>query len=174
MPLFKNEKFDEDVLNRLKEVQFFSMYAHDDEIMNKVAGLFVRKRFSSGKVIINEGDYGDELFVLLSGEMDIVKETLQNEKYTVASLNADMGGIAVGELALIDNDQRSASVIANSECECLVIKRADFEKFGNEDPIIGLNITRAIASQLSSKLRKANSDVITLFSALVDEIAENE
>lgn len=82
-----------------------------------------------------------------------------------------MGGIYVGELALIDNDMRSASVVAKSECQCLVINRKDFIRFGDKNPEIGLSVTRAIATQISSRLRKSTSDVITLFSALVDEIS---
>jgi CRP-like cAMP-binding protein len=77
----------------------------------------------------------------------------------------------VGELALIDNDRRSASVIAKSDCQCIVINRHDFLELGDREPSIGLHITRAIARQVSLRLRKTNEDVITLFSALVDEIA---
>jgi voltage-gated potassium channel Kch len=100
-------------------------------------------------------------------------ESLRSDKkleYTVTTLNSGMGGIYVGELGLIDRDTRSASVIARSDCECLEIKRKKFLKFGNENPLIGLEITRSIAKIISSKLRKANTDVITLFSALVEEI----
>ena len=77
----------------------------------------------------------------------------------------------MGEIALIDHDRRSASVEAKTDCECIVLNRDSFLKFGNEYPVIGLNITRAIAQQLSQKLRKSSTDVITLFSALVEEIS---
>lgn len=163
-----------ETIERLKEVQFFKMYAENDEIIKRIALMCSKKMFKKGSTIIHENDYGDELFILLKGKIDIVKETMQKETYTVTTLNAEMGGIYVGELALIDNDKRSASVIAKTDCDCLVIKRQNFIKFGDENPDIGLNITRSIASQLSSKLRKTNSDVITLFSALVEEIASEE
>jgi len=165
---------DEKVLNKIKEISFFSMYENNDEVIKKISEMCSYESVTSGKVIIEEGEQGDKLYIILSGEIDIIKKTLQNEKYTVTTLNAEMGGINVGELALIDNDKRSASVIAKSDCECLVINRKDFIKFGDENPKIGLAITRAIAGQLSSRLRKTNSDVITLFSALVEEIAEND
>lgn len=164
----------EEILNKLKEVQFFKMYAGDEGIIKKIADMCARKEFKKGSVIIKEGEPGDELFIILKGRIDIVKETIQKEEYTVTTLDADIGGIYVGELALIDNDRRSATVIAESDVECLVIKRERFIKFGDENPEIGLNVTRAIAGQLSSKLRKTNADVITLFSALVDEIASEE
>jgi CRP/FNR family transcriptional regulator, cyclic AMP receptor protein len=165
---------DEVILKRLKEVSFFQMYANNDDVISKIVQICTKKTFKKGSYLIKEGDYGDTLYIILSGEIEILKKTLQNEKYTVTSLYADMGGLSVGELALIDNDQRSATVYATTDCECLVITRNDFIEFGDENPEIGLNITRVIASQLSSKLRKSTSDVITLFSALVEEISEYE
>ena len=174
MPRFNSISEDSEIIHKLKEVSFFKMYIDDDDVIKRIANMCTRKRFKKGGIIIEEGEYGDELFIILKGQIDILKKTLQNEEYTVTTLNADMGGICVGELALIDNDKRSATVTAETECECLVLNRDNFIQFGNDHPEIGLNITRAIASQLSSKLRKTNDDVITLFSALVEEIAENE
>jgi len=170
----KKLKNNEGIVAKLKEVSFFKMFEKDDETIRKIAGLCTKKSFKAGERIIKEGEYGDELFIFLNGGIEIEKETLQNEKYIVTTLHADMGGIYVGELSLIDNDKRSASVFAKTDCECLVIQRENFVDFGNKNPEIGLNITRAIAGQLSTKLRKTNADVITLFSALVDEIAASE
>lgn len=174
MPKLNGVVDDIEILKKLKEVSFFNMYADNDEVIKKIANMCTRKKIKKGNTIIEEGDFGDELYIILKGQIDIIKKTLQNEEYTVTTLNADMGGICVGELALIDNDRRSASVTAETECECLVLNRDKFIQFGDKHPDIGLNITRAIASQLSSSLRKSNSDVITLFSALVEEISENE
>ena len=170
MLLSKSVKPEEDINRRIREVSFFKMFADNKEIIGKIAEMTTRKTVNMGKMLIEEGDYGDELYIILEGEIDIIKKTLQNEKYTVTTLHTDMGGIYVGELALIDNDRRSASVIAKTDCEFLVINRKDYLKFGDDNPKIGLQITREIASQLSAKLRKTNSDVITLFSALVEEI----
>ncbi|HOT44764.1 MAG TPA: cyclic nucleotide-binding domain-containing protein [Spirochaetota bacterium] len=178
MPLFKKTKGlpegDDIILNKLKEVSFFSMFENDAEVLGKIASICARRQYRKGKMIIREGDFGDELFIILNGEIDIIKNTLQNESYTVTTLSADLGSINVGEIALIDNDRRSASVVAQTDCECLVINRDDFIRFGDENPTAGLAITRAIASQLCAYLRKSNSDIITLFSALVEEISATQ
>ena len=175
MVLFKRKKNQPDsvdvILEKLKQVSFFSMFENDIETINRIASMCSRRIYRKGKYIIREGDSGDELFIILSGEIDIVKNTLQNEQYTVTTMNADMGSVNVGEIALIDSDRRSASVLANTDCECLVITRDNFIKFGDENPTAGLAITRSIASQLCANLRKSNSDIITLFSALVEEIS---
>jgi CRP/FNR family transcriptional regulator, cyclic AMP receptor protein len=178
MPLFKKSKkgpeSNDITLDKLKQVSFFSMFEKDVDTMNRIAGMCSRRQYRKGKQIIREGDFGDELFIILNGEIDIIKNTLQNEQYTVTTLSADLGGINVGEIALIDNDRRSASVFAKTDCECLVINRDDFIKFGDECPKAGLAITRAIASQLCANLRKSNTDIITLFSALVEEISASK
>ena len=166
---------DEDlVIRKLKEVSFFSVFGNDREMMTKLAGLCGHKSFPSGKYIIREGHFGDELFIILNGEIEIIKNTLQNEPYTVTTLSSDAGCVYVGELALIDNDRRSASVMASTDCDCLLINRDDFIRFGDDNPLAGLAITRIIATQLAEKIRKANTDVITLFSALVDEVSVSE
>ncbi|HOO70884.1 MAG TPA: cyclic nucleotide-binding domain-containing protein [Spirochaetota bacterium] len=164
----------QEIINKLKEVEIFRVFARNDKVIGKIAKLCKLKTFKKGQVIIEEGEFGDELFIFLNGTIDILKKTLQNEKYTVTTLDADKKSIHVGELALIDNDRRSATVIAQSDCRCLVMKRDAFIAFGNENPDIGLVVTRVIASQISMMLRKATSDVITLFSALVEEISETE
>lgn len=162
-----------DIEKRLKEIPFFQRYADNEKIIKAIVSLCDVKNFRKGATIIREGDQGDELFIIVKGEIDIIKRTMQNEKYVVTSLNANMGGVYVGELALIDNDKRSATVEAKTDCECLVLNRENFIKFGDLYPEIGLHITRVIATQLSQKLRKTGTDVITLFSALVEEISGN-
>lgn len=164
---------DDEIFRKLKEVQFFKTYRNDNNIIKKIADLCAVKIFKKGASIIKEGEYGDELYIFLSGKIEIVKVTLQGEHYTLSTLDSGMGGISVGEFALIDNDKRSASVIAKTDCKCLVIKRHKFIEFGNQNPQVGLNVTRELAKQLSLMLRKTNADVITLFSALVEEIRES-
>lgn len=159
------------LIDKVKEVVFFKQYANDDKVIQGIIDICDAKVFSKGSVMIKEGDSGDELFIILNGAIDVIKKTLHNEEYVVTTLCADSGGLYVGELGLIDQDKRSATVEAKTDCECIILKRDKFLDFGNRYPEVGLNITRAIAIQLSQKLRKTNSDVITLFSALVEEIA---
>jgi CRP/FNR family transcriptional regulator, cyclic AMP receptor protein len=163
----------EEIIRKLEEVPFFKAYKNNATIIKKIVDLCTIKKFKKGTSIIIEGDYGDELYIFLSGEIEIVKVTLQGEHYTLPTLDSGMGVISVGEFALIDNDRRSASVLAKTDCVSLVIKRQKFIEFGNSNPEVGLNITREIAKQLSLMLRKTNADVITLFSALVEEIGES-
>ena len=107
------------------------------------------------------------------GDLMDKANTLAKERYTVANLSAEMN-IFFGEIALMDNDIRSATVITETECECFVIKKNDFEKLGDQEPKIGLAITREIAKLLCARLRKSNQDYINLFEALINEIEKSE
>jgi CRP-like cAMP-binding protein len=73
----------------------------------------------------------------------------------------------------MDKEVRSASVTAETNCEFLVINREDFNRLGEEDPRLGLLVTRAIGKELSKRLRRANKDMIILFQALVEQVAES-
>ena len=158
-----------EVVEKLKKIALFSDFADDNEKLLKVYKLMKIEKYSSGSSIINEGDMGDKLFILNKGTVKILRNTLNNEKYAVALLSSD-DNIFFGELALIDNDKRSATVIAESDCEVLSIHQDQFMKLCEENPLMGFKITLKIAKRLSGTLRKMNKDVIVLFEALVGEV----
>lgn len=124
-----------------------------------------------GSVVISEGTSGDVMYLIRSGRVRVEKRTPYNDTYTVSFLGREAGEF-FGELALLDREQRSASVVAETECELLVIDRASFEAFGDRHPGAGLVITRRIARNLADRLRRANEDIVTLFTALVHELEE--
>jgi len=72
----------------------------------------------------------------------------------------------------LDNDRRSATVIADTDCELLEINRTDFVKLGDKYPHLGLPITREISAIIASRFRKQGDDIIILFEALVGEVRE--
>jgi len=80
MPLFKKTRGlpegGDIILNKLKEVSFFSMFENDMEVLGKISSICSRRQYRKGKMIIREGDFGDELFIILNGEIDIIKNTL--------------------------------------------------------------------------------------------------
>ena len=129
------------------------------------------QQVGSGKAIVEEGSVGDAMFVLMEGRVRVEKRTPADDRYTVTFLSHEKGDF-FGELGLLDSDRRSATVTAESDCEVIVIERERFLNFGNANPAAGLSITRRIASNLATRLRRANDDVITLFAALVHEVEE--
>jgi hypothetical protein len=84
------------------------------------------RNFGDGENIFHQGDQGHELFIILSGRCVVRKSERPGLPLVdVAHLRA---GNHFGELALVNDSVRSASVFANGACECIVIQRTAFEK----------------------------------------------
>ena len=160
------------VIEKLKKVKLFGNLGDDEERLAKLRRIVTWKQCKAGDEVLSEGTEGSELFILQKGTVRITKRTIDQERYTIVTLN-DHQDAFFGELALLDNEVRSASVIAETNCEFLVINREDFNQLGEEDPRLGLLVTRAIGKELSKRLRKANEDMVILFQALVDQVAES-
>ena len=156
-------------LARLSNIVLFKDFKDNIEVLKKIEGLFTEMKVKKGAVIIKEGDEGDELYIIKSGAVRILKNTLQNEAYTVVNLNAGQN-VFFGEIGLLLNDKRSATVTAEVDSTFMVTNRKKFLDFGEKEPYIALLISRQLAQMLSKRLTKSNQDVVTLFSALVDEI----
>ncbi len=159
----------QNVRERLEKISLFSEVSKKPEDMDKLIEICRTRRYREGETIITEGDIGSEMFVVLSGGVEILKQTRAGDNYTVVSLKAE-NNVFFGELALIDDDKRSATVLSAMDSEFLVISKKDFLSLGNENPSIGLPITRAIAHIIAGRLRKTTSDMLTIFDALVNEI----
>jgi CRP-like cAMP-binding protein len=162
----------EEIIKILKNVGFLKELANKEEELKKIAEIINYKKMKKGTIIIKEGEIGDNFYILKSGKVSILKKTLDNEEYSVATLESKGDNIVFfGELALLDNDKRSATVVADSDVELLAISRDDFIKLGNKYPYIGLIITREISKILASRLRKANEDIVTLTAALIERVS---
>lgn len=156
-----------DIGKKLKQIHLFE--ALPDYAFEQLESICQMRSFQGGKTIIEEGQMGDEMFIVYSGAVEIRKRTRAGDNYTVVRLSAEQN-IFFGELALIDDDTRSATVIATDDSQFIVITKEDFLQLGNKNPEIGLPITREIAKILAGRLRKTTGDMLTIFDALVNEI----
>lgn len=99
----------------------------------------------SGEVIFSEGDHADDMFVVTEGRVEITKDG------TV--IDTAEAGDAVGELALIDDSPRSATVVATTDSRLARISRARFESLVVENPYFAL----AVMEQMADRLRRQTS-----------------
>ncbi len=158
-----------DNLELLKHIVLFMDFKDATDVLEKIAALFVERKAKKGDVIIKEGEVGDELYIIKEGCVRVLKNTLQNEPYTVVLLSEDQH-VFFGEIGLLLNDKRTATVVAEVDSTFLVTNRKKFQEFGEQEPLVALLVTRQIAQILAKRLHKTNEDVVTLFSALVSEI----
>jgi CRP-like cAMP-binding protein len=160
------------VIEKLRKIKLFHAIKDDEERLTKLARIVTWQPCKAGVEVISEGLEGDEAYILYRGEVRIDKRTPDQEPYTIVALRED-ADVFFGELALMDKEVRSASVTAETDCEFLVLHRDDFIQLGEEDSRLGLLVTRAIAEELTKKLRQANQDMVLLFEALVEQVAES-
>jgi CRP-like cAMP-binding protein len=159
-------------VEKFKHISLFEAFKNDDTDLGAVAALFTTTKFAAGSFVMREGEPGDTMYIIKTGTVEIVKKTMQGDPYTVAQLSSDKD-MFFGELALIDDESRSAGVVCTTDCEFYVLARSKFLELGDAHPSIGLAVTRELARSVSARLRKANADIITLFDALVGEVAES-
>ncbi len=158
-----------DNLELLKHIVLFKDFKENIDVLQKISALFIERKAKKGDILIREGEVGDELYIIREGYVRVLKNTLQNEPYTVVLLSEDQH-VFFGEIGLLLNDKRTATVVAEVDSTFLVTNRKKFQEFGEKEPLIALLITRQIAQILAKRLHKTNEDVVTLFSALVTEI----
>jgi CRP/FNR family transcriptional regulator, cyclic AMP receptor protein len=96
--------------------------------------------FKAGSVIFREGDEAHELFVVKKGEVRI-----QIGNRTVSQLSADS---IFGEMALIDNEPRSATAIALSDVELVPVSERQFLFLVSQTPYFALKVMRVLAQRL--------------------------
>lgn len=169
------EKADfEEVLPKIVKIALFNDFdpakENDRRILEIVYDNVSIKNYKSGEVIINEGDFGDEFYILSSGKVHISKSTLSGDALALADLDDSMN-IFFGETALISNDERTATVTALSDCRVLVLTRKSFDSICEAEPVFGYKVLKVLAGRLSNTIRSVNRDKTVLYEALFNEIS---
>ncbi len=161
---------DSAIVDKLRSISLFEELRNDDSAMERLVKICTIREYSRDRAVIKENELGDEMFIVYRGAVEIRKRTRAGDDYTVVRLSAE-NNVFFGELALVDDDRRSASVFTTMDSEFIVITKKDFTRLGDQHPEVGLPITRAIARILAGRLRKTTGDMLTIFDALVTEIA---
>jgi CRP-like cAMP-binding protein len=130
----------------LKRIPFFAHLNYNELV--KVVGLTQLARSAAGETFITEGEPGDELYVILAGEVEIIKGD-----QVIVALKA---GAHIGEMALIDNAPRSASVRAKTDVNLLVMRREEFFSIIRSEPVIATKLLWSFVQVLSGRLRDTN------------------
>jgi CRP/FNR family cyclic AMP-dependent transcriptional regulator len=106
------------------------------------------KQLRSGEVLFKEGAPGDEMYLIRSGKIRIVKD-LEGTQKTLAVIGE---GEFFGEMALLDKRPRSASAIAETDAKLIIVDRNAFLSSVNKNPFI-----KYIIETLTTRLRKTNN-----------------
>lgn len=130
-----------------------------DEQIGLLTNRATVRSYAKNAIIVNEGDEGNSLFVIESGS---VKAFLSDENGKEVVLSTQGPGEYFGDLALFDDEPRSASVMALEPCKVMIITKNQLREAIAEDPQIGFSLLHGLAV----RVRVLTENVRTL--ALLD------
>lgn len=119
------------------------------------ASLLREKSYPKGSVILFEDDPGDSLFVVREGRVKVVLVSEEGREVILGILGV---GEHFGELSLIDDEPRSAHVVAMEESTLLVLRRDDFRRRVEQNPAVAW----ALLIEMSHRLRRADEKIGSL------------
>ena len=127
----------------LHRVPVFS--ALGDEELAHVAEVAVPRRFDSGEVVFREGDESNTCYIVRSGQARAIREHSDGRSITLANFGP---GDIFGELAMFDNERRSATVEAIETTEAIAILGGDMRRLLRQHPDIAIKLLSALGRRL--------------------------
>eukprot|EP01038_Epipyxis_sp_PR26KG_P013978 gene13978-18747_t len=144
MNMLVNESIGIKVLKNVKLLETLS-----EKQLITISRSLTSKDYAADDVILQQGDIGDSFFLIASGEVSVTVNHI-----VVATLQS---GSFFGEMSLLSNEKRSATVAAITETKCLVLSRADFNNLlGPLDELIKAESKRR-SDMINSKRNSANN-----------------
>jgi MFS superfamily sulfate permease-like transporter len=137
----------------LKDIGLLAIFAPEE--IRVLGQKFERRNYAAGKPVFSEGDPGDEVFLIAKGNASVfIKQPGGNIRLATFA-----PGTVFGELALLDEGTRSASVVADGELVCYGLTKNNFGALAKEAPAVAIKLISALGRELSSRLRAANRTI---------------
>jgi CRP/FNR family cyclic AMP-dependent transcriptional regulator len=156
----------------LKAVTLFSSFPDDQ--LRLLAGVVTRKSTPRSTTVMAGGDATDSLYIVLSGRLKVMMSDADGKEVILSILGP---GEFFGEMGLIDDAPRSASVVAIESCELLCIAKRDFKKCLAENFEMTMAVMRGLVRRLREADRKIGSlallDVYGRVARLLLDMSEN-
>jgi len=116
--------------------------------LEHLARRFVERDYAAGQAIVTQGTGGEGFFIVVSGRAEAIRERADG---TRAVVNTFGPTDFFGELALLDDGLRTASVVTTEPTRCLVLTRWDFIAALREDPEMAI----VVLQELARRFRRA-------------------
>ena len=131
-----------------KNYAFFSDFS--DAELQHIFKISSKKNYPKGEIIFKEGTIGNEMHIIILGEVIITKKFNEKENTLLNTLKV---GDSFGEMAIVDESPRYATAIANSNCILVAINEVILR---NSEPRLCLKLYKNLSSVLSEKLKKSS------------------
>jgi CRP-like cAMP-binding protein len=133
----------EDTIALLQSVPVFANLARED--LAEVADVTVPRRFGTGETVFREGDTSDTCYVVRAGRVRALREHTDGRIITLATF---MPGDIFGELAMFEDERRSATIQALEETEAVAILGPDMRRLLRAHPDIAVKMLGALGRRL--------------------------
>jgi hypothetical protein len=131
-----------------------------EALVERVAATTRTARFAPGERILTAGQVGDgRIYLIESGQASILVPLESGAHQRIASLGP---GFEFGEMALLGQTTRSASVYADTAVRCRILEVCDFERLADEAPLLKIMMLENLAKDMAEKLRLANQWIAAL------------
>jgi CRP/FNR family cyclic AMP-dependent transcriptional regulator len=130
-----------------------------DSEATKLASLMQARELRGGDYLIVEGTTDDSLYVIVEGNLEVVKRTAGD---SVASIAIIREGQLAGELSFLDGNVHTVGLRALSDTKVLGLAREDFEKIIGGDPQLVYKVMRAVARSAHRIMHQMNHEFIEL------------
>jgi CRP/FNR family cyclic AMP-dependent transcriptional regulator len=137
----------------LDKVEIFEGLTQQE--MDALTASSVSRSYPKNTVIINENDHADSLYLIESGRVKVYCSDKNGKEFIMNTLTT---GDHFGELALLDDDRRSASVRTMEKSNFCIIYKEDFNQVLTQQP----NIAKTLIRNLTRRVRKLTQDVKAL------------
>jgi CRP-like cAMP-binding protein len=135
----------------LEKIPLFSEFS--DAEREVVASVVEKKELLPDTLIFGETDPGGKLYIVYKGEVKITRVIREREQQV---LNKLQDGEFFGGVSFIDGSDHSASAVCTTDSVIFTIKKSDFDKLTEKDPILGIRILKHLIFSICSYLRKMN------------------
>lgn len=153
----RKEKLSKSILT-LHNLSVFSALTPDELL--RVEPYLQSQEFHRGEIIFRQGDPGDGMYFILSGNVSVILEQKESKKELRLATFAE--GVFFGDMAILEDQPRSATVRSDTDTQLLFMSKNDFYKLIESEPLIANRILLGLARELAYRLRSTNAEVSTL------------
>lgn len=143
-------------LETLKKIPLFRYLTYQELV--KVLNITYLESYDAGATILKEGDTGEELYIVLAGRVSVSRGGQE-----IVDLHP---GVHFGEMALVDQSPRSATIVAKDPTRLLVVERRSFYTLIRKEPVLAVKLLWSFVQVLSRRLRETNEQLSGARSAL--------
>nr|WP_295773133.1 cyclic nucleotide-binding domain-containing protein [Rhodoferax sp.] len=155
----KSRAFRIEVCESLSRSPLFKDWSWDE--LDTLSSYMAGYRAKAGDLLFEEGDDGDAMGLLLTGQIDVRKNDAAGVAQFVTHIVA---GRTFGEMAAIDGEKRSATCIATEACVLALLPKIQFERILSANEALGIKLLLRVTRLLSERLRQVNGALVDFLS----------